>query len=191
MAKHSIERTLILIKHDGMQRGLVGEIVGRFERKGLKIAAMKMLHPTEELADKHYVMTEAWIKKLAGLTRKAADEKNEKIDMTDEEIAGRVKGWNMKYLTEGPIIAIVFEGYHAIEIGRKISGPAEPRSAPLGTVRGDFSVDSYDMADVLQRPTRNLMHASGNKEEADNEIPLWFSESEIFDYEKEDWKVMH
>ncbi len=186
-----IDRTLILVKHDGVQRGLVGEIIKRFEQKGLKIAAMKLTLPTEDLADKHYVMTEEWIKKLATNTRKAAAEKGQDITETDEEIAARVKGWLKVYLTEGPIVAIVFEGYHAIEIGRKIVGPAEPRSAAIGTIRGDYTIESYEMADNLKRPLRNLVHASGSKEEANNEIPLWFSESEIYDYDKHAWKVMH
>jgi len=186
-----LEKTVILIKHDGVQRGLVGELIKRFEQRGLKIAAMKLIHPDKKLADKHYVMTEAWIKKLAANTRKAAAEKGITIKESDEEIARRVKGWSMKYLMEGPVVAIVLEGHHAIEIGRKIVGPAEPRGAPIGTIRGDYSVDSYEMADKLGRPLRNLVHASGNKEEADNEIKIWFKNDEIYDYERKDWQVLH
>jgi nucleoside-diphosphate kinase len=186
-----IERTLILVKHDGVQRGLVGEIIKRFEQRGLKIAGLKMVMPSEDLADKHYRMTPEWIEKLAKNTRAAADAKGKKMTETDYQIAERVKKWNMKYLTEGPVVAIVWEGYHAIEIGRKLVGHAEARQAAIGTIRGDYTVESYEMADNLERPLRNLVHASGNKEEADTEVRLWFSESEIHDWKRKDWEVMH
>jgi len=186
-----IERTLVLVKHDGVQRGLVGELIQRFERKGLKIAGIKMIHPSKEMALKHYVMTPAWIKKLATNTRVAADKKGQVIKDTDEEIAKRVQGWNVSYLIEGPVVAIVFEGYHAIDIGRKIVGPANAKDADIGTFRGDYTVESYDLADVNQRTIRSIVHASGNKEEAENEIGLWFNKNELFDYKLKMWEIMH
>ena len=191
MVKDLIERTFIAVKHDGVQRGLVGDIIKRFEQRGLKLIGMKMVLPSEEMADKHYVLTPAFIEKLGNNTRKAAEAKGVQITETNEEIATRVKNWNMKYLTEGPVVAMVWEGFHAIEIGRKIVGPAESRGAPIGTIRGDFSVESYDMADKLERPLRNLVHASGNKEEAENELGLWFKDEEVFSWNKDHWKVMH
>ncbi|MCK5062864.1 MAG: nucleoside-diphosphate kinase, partial [Candidatus Aenigmarchaeota archaeon] len=142
-----LEKTFIMVKHDGVQRGLVGEIISRFEKVGLKLIALKMLTPTEDLADRHYVLTEAWVEKLGTNTRKAFEKKGINIKETNEQIAKRVHGWLKGYLREGPVVAMAFEGYHAIEIGRKIVGPAEAKSAPLGTIRGDFTVDSYDMAD--------------------------------------------
>lgn len=186
-----LERTVILVKHDGVQRGLVGEIIKRFEQKGLKIAALKLIHPARELAEKHYVLTEEWIRKLATNTRKDAERRGEKLSETDEEIAKRVQGWLVDYLIEGPIVAIIFEGYHAIEIGRKLVGHAEARQAELGTIRGDFTVESYVMADERKRPLRNIVHASGNKEEAQNECRVWFAEAEIYDYDLHSWHVMH
>ncbi len=185
------EKTFIMVKHDGVQRGLVGEIISRFEKVGLKLIALKMLSPTEDLANRHYVLTEAWIEKLGTNTRKAFEKRGIKVKETNEQIATRVHGWLKDYLREGPVVAMAFEGYHAIEIGRKIVGPAEAKSAPLGTIRGDFTVDSYDMADHFQRPVRNLIHASGNTEEADNEIKVWFSKDEICDYKKHDWNLMY
>jgi len=170
---------------------LVGEILKRFEQRGLKLVAMKMVLPTEAIADKHYVLTPAFIEKLGENTRKAAASRGAEVKETNEEIATRVKNWNMKYLTEGPVVAMIWEGFHAIEVGRKIVGPAESKGAPIGTIRGDFSTESYGMADKLGRPLRNLVHASGNKEEAENEIGLWFTPEEIFSWEKERWKVMH
>ena len=191
MVKELIEKTFIAVKHDGVQRGLVGEIIKRFEQRGLKLVGMKMVLPTEEMADKHYVLTPAFINKLGENTRKAAASKGKEISETNEEIATRVKNWNMKYLTEGPVVAMVWEGFHAIEIGRKIVGPAESRGAPIGTIRGDFSVESYDMADKLERPLRNLVHASGDREESENEVNLWFKPEELFSWGKQRWKVMH
>ncbi len=186
-----IEKTFIMVKHDGVQRGLVGNIISRFEKVGLKLIGLKMLHPTEEQANKHYVMTKDWIDKLGNNTRKAFEKKGIKVTETNEQIAKRVHGWLKDYLREGPVVAIAFEGYHAIEIGRKIVGPAEARSAPLGTVRGDYTVDSYAMADKLQRPVRNIIHASGNTDEAENEISVWFNKSELFAYTKHDWELMY
>ena len=191
MVKDLIERTFIAVKHDGVQRGLVGEIIKRFEQRGLKLVAMKMVFPTEAIADKHYVLTPAFIEKLGENTRKAAASRGAEVKETNEEIATRVKNWNMKYLTEGPVVAMIWEGFHAIEVGRKIVGPAESKGAPIGTIRGDFSTESYDMADKLGRPLRNLVHASGDREEADNEVNLWFKDEELFGWDKTRWQVMH
>ena len=186
-----MERTLILIKHDGVQRGLTGEIIKRFEQKGLKIAGMKMVQPTKETADKHYVITPEWTKKLGENTRKSAEKKGIKVKETDEEIAKRIHSWNSEYLQEGPVIAIVFEGYHAIEIGRKLIGNTEARKAEIGTIRGDFSVDSYAVAEDKKRSVRNLIHASEDKTQSDNEINLWFKKEELYDYTKKEWEIMH
>jgi len=186
-----MERTLILVKHDGVQRGLVGEIIKRFEDKGLRIAALKMVHPDKNIAEKQYRMTPDWIEKLGNNTRKAAEKSGTKMDESNEEIAARVKNWLIGYLCEGPVAAMIFEGFHAIEIGRKIVGHAEARQAEIGTIRGDYTVDSYELADKDQRPIRNIVHASGNKEEAQTETSLWFAEHEIFDYDLHRWKIMH
>ena len=186
-----IEKTVILVKHDGVQRGLVGEIIKRFEQRGLRIASIKMIRPTRAMAKRQYKLTPAWIKKLGDNTRIEAEGRGIKLKETNRQIAERVRSWLMDYLCEGPIVAMVFEGYHAIEIGRKIVGHAEARQAEIGTIRGDFSTESYELADFKKRPLRNIVHASGNKEEANNEIKLWFSKKEIHDYELHEWKIMH
>lgn len=191
MVKELIERTFIAVKHDGVQRGLVGEIIRRFEQRGLKLVGIKMVLPTEDIAGKHYVLTPSFIEKLGENTRKAAATKGIELTETNEEIASRVRKWNIQYLMEGPVIAMVWEGFHAIEIGRKIVGHAEARQAPIGTIRGDFSVESYAMADKIGRPLRNLVHASGNDEEARHEIALWFVDGEVCSWDKERWKVIH
>ncbi len=186
-----MERTLILIKHDGIQRGLSGEIIRRFEQKGLKIAGMKMVQATKDTANKHYIITPEWIKKLGENTRKSAEKKGIKVTESDEEIAKRIHSWNSDYLIEGPIIAMVFEGYHAIEVGRKLIGDTQARTAGIGTIRGDFSVDSYEVAEQKQRSVRNLIHGSEDRESAEREISLWFKKEELHDYTKKDWEIIH
>ena len=186
-----MEKTVILVKHDGVQRGLVGEIIKRFEQRGLRIAGMKMIQSTKDMAKRQYKLTPAWIKKLGDNTRIEAEGRGIKLKETNKEIAERVQKWLMNYLCEGPIVAMVFEGYHAIEIGRKIVGHAEARQAEIGTIRGDFSTESYQLADAKQRPLKNIVHASGNKEESDNEVKLWFSKKEIHDYDLHGWQIMH
>ncbi|HLC52368.1 MAG TPA: nucleoside-diphosphate kinase [Candidatus Nanoarchaeia archaeon] len=191
MIEGLVEKTFIAAKHDALQRGLLGEIIRRFEDKGLKLIGIKMILPTKEMAQQHYVLTPEFIEKLGNNTRKAAEDKGIKMSETNEEIAARVRDWNVDYLTEGPIVAMAWEGFHAIEIGRKIVGHAESRQAPIGTIRGDYSVESYAMADSLGRPLRNLVHASGNNSEAEHELLLWFTPRELCSWNKERWKVMH
>ena len=191
MTKDLIERTFVAVKHDGVQRGLVGEIIKRFEQRGLKIAALKMVHVDKKFAGRHYPITDAWVKNLADNTRKAYAKRGITLKETDRQISERINNWLKDYLTEGPVVAMVWEGYHAIEMCRKIIGAAEARSATPGTIRGDYSVDSYDLADVKKRPVRNLVHASGNVQEAENEIGLWFGKEEIHDYVRKDWEVIH
>ena len=187
----NLQRTLVLIKPDGVQRNLIGEIIKRFEQRGFKIAALKMVWVNKEFAAKHYPMTEKWIKGLASKTREAYEKRGENLDESDNEIAGKVHNWLKDYLTEGPVVAMVIEGYHVVEIVRKMIGHTESRQAAPGTIRGDFSVESYQLADNKQRPIRNIVHASGSKEEAETEIALWFTREEIHDYEKKDWEVIH
>jgi nucleoside-diphosphate kinase len=154
-----VERIFIAAKPDAVQRGLVGEIMKRFEQRGLKLIGLKMIWATEEQARKHYKLTPEFIEKLGNNTRKAAEAKGLKLTETNEEIAQKVVDWNVSYITEGPIVAMAWEGPHAIEIGRKIVGHAESRQSSIGTIRGDYSADSYDLADALKRPLRILfMH---------------------------------
>ena len=186
-----MEKTVIIVKHDGVQRSLVGEIIKRFENKGLKLAALKMVHATRKMAEEQYKVTPEAIEKTGGNTIKAYEKKGVKLKETKKQITEKVFKWLRDYLTEGPVVAMVFEGYHAIEIGRKITGHAEPRQAEIGTIRGDFALESYELADKKERPLRNIMHASGNKQEAENELIIWFKKDEIYDWEKIDWGEMH
>jgi nucleoside-diphosphate kinase len=177
------ERTLVIVKPDGLQRSLTGEIIKRYERTGLKLVALKMLIPTEKMIEEHYLLDPNW-KKNVGEKAIASYEKKGQTPPSNDPIAvadlvvTRLK----KYMTSGPVIAMVWEGGHAVELVRKVTGGTEPRSAAIGTIRGDFVVDSYQMADGADRAIRNLIHASGTVPEAEMEIPHWFKESEIMNY---------
>jgi len=177
------ERTLVIIKPDGVQRTLVGEIIGRFERLGLKLVGMKMVVPTAEHIEKHYTLDPEW-RRITGEKRiKAAQTKGEKLWTNDPlEITRVVLEVLIKYITSGPVIPMVWEGAHAVELVRKITGGTEPRSSDVGTIRGDFVLDSYIMADTDSRAVRNLIHASGTTPEAEAEINHWFKKEELIDY---------
>ena len=153
-----LEQTLVLLKPDAVQRAFIGEIITKFEKAGLKIAAMKLIHATEELAKSHY-------------TEDLAKRRGE-----------HVRTYNINFITEGPIVAIVLEGIQAIEIVRKIVGSTEPRQAQPGTIRGDYAHVSYAHADEKKTVVRNLIHASSDKNDAENEIKVWFKPNEIFKY---------
>ena len=178
------EKTLVLIKPDGVKRGLIGKIIGRFEDAGLKIVGMKMVWVDEDFAEKHYFLDEAWAKSVYDKTKKVYDREGKKFEYTDNMHIGKtIQGWNMKFLIEGPVIAIVLEGNHAVELVRKIVGVTEPRSAAPGTIRGDFaSVESYVVGDNEKRVVRNLVHASDSVENAKREIELWFGNEKHHDY---------
>lgn len=177
------ERTLVIIKPDGVQRSLVGEIIKRYESVGLKLVAMKMAVPTAEMVEKHYTLDPEW-RRITGEKRvKAAKEKGEKLPTEDPyEITAVILNNLKKYMTSGPVIMMVWEGAHAAAIVRKLTGGTEPLSTDVGTIRGDFVLDSYTMSDTDSRAIRNLVHASGNAVEAENEIRHWFDPEEIVNY---------
>ncbi|MBI3887601.1 nucleoside-diphosphate kinase [Candidatus Microgenomates bacterium] len=176
------ERSLILLKPDALQRGLVGEIISRFEKKGLKIAAMKMVWPDEEMAKKHYDQPESAMRLLGERTIAAYKEHGIDDQRDPMDIARDIQKKLVKYVTTGPVIAMVIEGAHAIAHVRKIRGHTNPLAAEVGSITADYAVDSYFISDVDDRAIRNLVHASGSVEEAEVEIKLWFKENEIHDY---------
>jgi len=185
-----IERTFVLIKPDAVQRGIVGQIIERFERVGLRIAALKLVWPTKEIVDEHYPNVEQWLRSVGEKALKGYEKQGKKVEEDPIEIGKRVKRMLLDYLTSGPVIAMVLEGNHAVKLVRKIVGPTEPLEAPPGTIRGDFTKDSYVSADTLGRSVRNIIHASDSRKEAEREIRIWFSESEIIDYERPDIYVI-
>ncbi len=178
------EKTLILIKHDGIQRNLIGEIIGRYERVGLKLVGAKMVVPTGELVEKHYTVDPEWRRKTGEKTIKNYKEKGKTPPSEDPYvITGLVLERLKKYFITGPVVAMVWQGAHAVQVARKITGGTEPFSAAdIGTIRGDFSLDSYLLSDKDERVLRNLVHASTSPEEAEKEIALWFKPEEVIKY---------
>ncbi|MEI7749889.1 MAG: nucleoside-diphosphate kinase [Candidatus Moraniibacteriota bacterium] len=184
-AKHpKKERTLVVIKPDGVQRSLVGEIISRYERTGLKLIASKMLIPTPEMATEHYMVGgEEWLEAVGEKAAAAYAKKGQQSPYaTFRENGLAILKSNATYLSSGPVVAMVWEGNGATGVVRKITGSTEPMSSDVGTIRGDFTVDSYQISDVDSRSIRNLIHASGNTDEAEKEIPIWFRENELLNY---------
>lgn len=161
MNSNNVQKTLVVFKPDTVQRGLVGEILNRFERVGLKIVATKMLAPDKD----HYYTHYEEIGKM--ITRRGEQAFGVTLDM----------------MIQGPVIAMVFEGVEAVALVRKLVGPTEPKAAQPGTIRGDYSHMSFGYADVAEKGIPNLIHASGDPEEAEKEIAHWFNDGELFDYE--------
>lgn len=185
------ERTLIIVKHDGVARGLIGKIINRFEAVGLKIVGFEFLQSTEDMGKGHYPDSKEWYIKVGERTLNDYQQKGknalEELGTEDPiEIGKMVKQWNVDYLTLGPVLAMIFEGPGAVSLGRKLVGDTIPNKALPGTIRGDFGFDSIDMANADKRPLYNIVHASGEVSEANEEISLWFGEQEVFEYKKND-----
>ena len=177
------ERTLVIIKPDGIQRSLIGEIIKRYERVGLKLAGIKMLIPTKDLIEKHYTLDPEWRVKTGLKTIKGYTDKGQTPPSTDPlVITGIILKHLTEYMVKGPVVAMIWQGAHAVELVRKITGGTEPLTSSMGTIRGDFVIDSYRMSDQDGRAVRNLVHASGSVKEANDEIAHWFKKEEIFDY---------
>jgi nucleoside-diphosphate kinase len=185
------ERTLVLIKPDGVQRGIVGEIIVRFEKCGLKIIGMKMVYPDEELAGNHYQADEEWLFSVGRKSKNAYEKRGVKSDKSEREIGVEIRGQLIKYLTMSPVVALVLEGHNAVAHVRKIVGPTSPGDALPGTIRGDFSFDTYQLADNSARPIQNLIHASGEVDEANREIKLWFKDKELHDWHRIDESLLY
>lgn len=154
----TIEKSLVLLKPDAVDRGLVGEIIHRFERAGLKIAGLKMLWPKKEHAEKHY-------------TEDLAIRRGQKV-----------RDLMIEMISSGPIVAIALEGIEAVELVRKMVGSTEPKSAAPGTIRGDYSHISFKHADSKNIGVYNLIHASGSSAEAVEEVKVWFSPEELHEH---------
>ena len=177
------ERTLVLIKPDGIQRSLIGEIIRRYERSGLKLVGLKMVIPTKELVEKHYLVNPEWRVKTGKKTIESYQKKGKKPPSDDPLKVTEIVLANLKnYMTKGPVISMVWQGMHAVGVVRKVTGGTEPLTSDVGTIRGDFTIDSYEVSDIDGRAVRNLIHASGTPEEAEKEIALWFRREELMKY---------
>ena len=189
------ERTLVFLKPDGVQRGLIGAVLERFERAGLKVVGMKMVHAGRDLLDRHYPNDESFLRTLGGKTKEAfatygLDVKGQTGSDDPLEIGRQVRGWLIDYVSSGPVAAFVLEGIHAISVVRKLVGDTLPYRAAPGTIRGDYAIDSPTVANLMSRPVRNLIHASGSVEEAQMEITLWFRPEDLHTYRRADETVM-
>ncbi|MCD6115076.1 nucleoside-diphosphate kinase [bacterium] len=189
------EKTVLLIKPDGVKRGLIGEIISRIEKRGLKIIALQMFWATKEQVDGHYPKDEKWLKRIGEKTLKNYQDYGLDIKKelgTDDflEIGKMVRGWLIDYLTSGPMVKMVIKGIHAIDMVRKIVGSSMPAEAEMGTIRGDFSVDDATAANRDKRAIHNLVHASETPEEAAHELQFWFAPEEIHDYKRAEEDIM-
>ena len=183
------ERTYLMVKPDGVRKGLTGEIIKRIEQRDLKIVALRMFQPTIEQIDDHYPKDETWIRRLGTKSlntyHKYGFDPVEELGTADEmEIGQMVRQWLIDYMTSAPLVKMVIQGIHAVDVVRKIAGPTIPAVAEMGTIRGDFSIDSPVLANKEKRAVMNLIHASETPQEAEHEIKHWFDDDPICDYKR-------
>jgi nucleoside-diphosphate kinase len=189
------EKTVVLIKPDGVKRGLIGEIVRRIEQRGLKIIALKMFQATPEQIDDHYPKDQAWIRRLGEKSlntyeRYGLNPIEELGTDNPDEIGKKVRSWLIDFMTSGPLVKMVIQGVHAIDMVRKLCGNTLPNLAEMGTIRGDYSVDSAALANTGKRAVHNIVHASETPEEAVHELEYWFSPEEIYEYKRAEEDIM-
>lgn len=177
------EQTLVIVKPDGVQRGLIGEVIKRYEQCGLKLVALKMLIPTPEVALAHYSTDPEWAITTGTKALAFAKERGEKLFTDDPiEYAENIRKNAKVFLSSGPVVPMVWQGMNAAKVVRKITGVTDCTMSVPGTIRGDYALDSYTTSDADNRSIRNIIHASGSAEEARLEIPIWFQPNEILNY---------
>ncbi len=183
------EKTYVMVKPDGVRKGLIGEIINRFERRDLKIVALEMFQPTHDLIHDHYPKDEAWITRLGEKT-KSTYEKYGYDMMTDfgtidtAKIGPEIRKWLVNYMLSAPLVKMIVQGVHAVDVVRKIAGDTLPYKADMGTIRGDFSIDSPAMANKEKRAVMNIIHCSETPEEAEHEIKHWFGANPTYNYKR-------
>ncbi|MAG12364.1 nucleoside-diphosphate kinase [bacterium] len=190
MKRFKEEKTFVLIKPDGVRKGLVGEIIKRLEQRDLKIIALEMFQPTKKQIDSHYPKDKKWITRLGekslGTYHKYNIDPVKELGTNKEKVIGdMVRKWLIEYMTSAPLVRMVVQGVHAVDMVRKIAGPTMPSVADMGTIRGDFSADSAAIANSEKRAVANILHASETPEEAEHEIQHWFGDKpSIFQYKR-------
>lgn len=183
------EKTFVLIKPDGVRKGLVGEVIKRFEQRDMKIVALEMFHASRKEMDNHYPKDDAWVRRLGEKTMatyaKYGYDVKKDFGTSDLMRVGKtVRGWLLDFMSSAPMVKIVVQGVHAVDMVRKIVGPTMPYLAEMGTIRGDFSADSPVNANAERRAVFNLVHASETAEEAKHEINHWFGKEPVFKYKR-------
>lgn len=179
----------MLIKPDGVRKGLVGEIIKRMEQRDLKIVALEMFQPSRTEMDKHYPKDEKWLRRIGEKTTAnyAKYDRDVKVDFGTSDlfkIGKTVRAWLIDFMISAPMVKMVVQGVHAVDMVRKIVGPTMPYMAEMGTIRGDFSADSAISANTEHRAVFNLVHASETPEEAKHEISHWFGKKAVFKYKR-------
>lgn len=185
------QRTLVLIKPDGVQRGLVGDVLHRFERAGLKIVGMKMVWPSPELVERHYPKDHTFLLSIGDKAIKGMEKLGFPVTKTGLEIGTWVRAQLGRYLSIGPVVSIVLQGTNAVANVRQLVGSTDPILADVGSIRGDLTIDTIECANIEGRSVRNLIHASSDPKEAAREVGLWFTAGELHDYETVMDKVLH
>ena len=185
------ERSLVLLKPDAVQRSLVGEVIKRFEQTGLKISAMKMIVPTEEQLLVHYNKDDSWYERKGKGIVEELKAQGKPIEKEAIEYGKDIIRTILHYMTAAPVVAMIMEGNKAVAVVTKIVGSTEPSTSDVGTIRGDYTVDSYSHSTFENRAVRNLVHQSESPEEAEREIPIWFKDEEIMNYVTAQERIMY
>ncbi len=185
------ERTFVILKPDTVQRSLIGEVIKRFEQTGLKCTAMKMFVPDEATLMKHYNKDDAWFLKKGERIIDDLKSQGRPIEKEAIEYGKDIIRTIVHYMTVAPVVAMIWEGNESVAVVTKLVGTTEPKTSDVGTVRGDFTVDSYGHSSYENRAVRNLVHCSESPEEAEREIALWFSEEEIMQYTTAQERIMY
>jgi nucleoside-diphosphate kinase len=185
------ERSFVILKPDTVQRSLIGEIIGRIERVGLKIVAMKLVVPTEEQCWAHYNKDEEWFLKKGNRIVEDRKSQNLAVDKDAMEYGRDIIRSNVDFFTSGPVVCLVIEGNQSVAVVKKIVGGTEPTTSDVGTIRGDFTIDSYALSSIDNRAVRNLIHCSDSPEEASREVVIWFAPTEIIDYRQIQEQVLY
>lgn len=176
------ERTLVILKPDAVQRGLVGDLLKRFENTGLKLVAMKMIVPKEEIVWKHYNKDDAWFQSKGEKLVENLKAAGRPVEKEAIEYGREIIGALVKFMTASPVVPMVWEGNQSVAIIKKIVGGTEPATSIVGTIRGDYTLDSYEIANLDDRAVRNLVHCTDEPAESEREISLWFSPEEVINY---------
>ncbi len=176
------EKTFVLLKPDAVQRSLVGEVIRRIERTGLKLVALKVVFATREQAVKHYNKDDKWCEEKGARTVKNLEAAGKSTGKSAVEYGRDIVNGLTDFMTCGPVVIMVWQGNSAVGIVKKLVGGTEPLTSDVGTIRGDLTIDSYDIANVDARAVRNLIHCSDAPEEAMREMKIWFADNEILNY---------
>jgi len=185
------EKTVIFVKPESIQRHLIGEFIQRFERRGLKLIACRMIAPTADQVGRHYPDDDSWLIPTGEKAYKSYQDKGIDPGMGPIELAKQVRDRLIEHFADRPLIVTVWEGPNAVAIGRKTAGATNCLLADVGSIRGDFSMESYDLADNFARPIHTLVHASGSVEEAQDEMKIWLDEKDLLDYDLLDETVIY